>query len=105
MGLRLLVDLKKVLRSVKPDLVHAGPIQRAAFLTALAGFRPLVSMSWGYDLLVDAERSRSMALGNPLYAQEKLCHGWGLQYDKRAGDSLRDGGRARRDLPMGCRSG
>jgi L-malate glycosyltransferase len=56
-GLRLLVDLKKVLRSVKPDLVHAGPIQRAAFLTALAGFRPLVSMSWGYDLLVDAERS------------------------------------------------
>jgi L-malate glycosyltransferase len=56
-GLRLLVDLKRVLRSVKPDLVHAGPIQRAAFLTALAGFRPLVSMSWGYDLLVDAERS------------------------------------------------
>jgi L-malate glycosyltransferase len=58
-SLRLLLDLKRVLRSVKPDLVHAGPIQRAALLTALAGFRPLVSMSWGYDLLVDAERSQT----------------------------------------------
>ena len=57
-GLRLWVDLKRVLRSIKPDLVHAGPVQRSAFLTALTGFRPLVSMSWGYDLLVDAQRDR-----------------------------------------------
>ncbi len=53
-GPRLLLDLKRVLRFTKPDLVQAGPIQRAAFLTALAGFRPLVSTSWGYDLLVEA---------------------------------------------------
>jgi L-malate glycosyltransferase len=52
-SLRLLLDLKRVLRKVRPDLVLAGPIQRTAFLTALAGFRPLVSMSWGYDLLHD----------------------------------------------------
>jgi glycosyltransferase involved in cell wall biosynthesis len=57
-GLGLLFDLKRVLRKIKPDLVHAGPIQTAAFLTALAGYQPLVSMSWGYDLLVDAPRSR-----------------------------------------------
>jgi L-malate glycosyltransferase len=54
-GPRLLLDLKRVLRSIKPDLVQAGPIQRAAFLTALAGFRPLVSTSWGYDLLMEAD--------------------------------------------------
>jgi L-malate glycosyltransferase len=54
-GPRLLLDLKRVLRSIKPDLVQAGPVQRVAFLTALAGFRPLVSTSWGYDLLVEAE--------------------------------------------------
>jgi glycosyltransferase involved in cell wall biosynthesis len=54
---RLLVDLKKVIRTVKPDIIHAGPIQTAAFLAALAGFRPLVSMSWGYDLLEDARRN------------------------------------------------
>lgn len=53
----LLFDLKRVMREVKPDLVHAGPIQTASFLTALSSFHPLVSMSWGYDLLCDAERS------------------------------------------------
>lgn len=53
-GLRLVDDLRRVIRVLKPDLIHAGPIQRSAFLVALAGFHPLVSMSWGYDLLHDA---------------------------------------------------
>jgi len=53
----LLAELRRLLKQVKPDLVLAGPIQRCALLTALAGFRPLVSMSWGYDLLIDARRS------------------------------------------------
>ncbi|MEN8173713.1 MAG: glycosyltransferase, partial [Chloroflexota bacterium] len=57
-GLRLLIGLLGAIRAYNPDLIHAGPIQRAAFLTALAGFRPLVSMSWGYDLLIDASRNR-----------------------------------------------
>ena len=56
-GLRLLPDLKRVIRQVKPDLIQAGPLQRSAFLVALSGFRPLLSMSWGYDLLVDAGRN------------------------------------------------
>jgi glycosyltransferase involved in cell wall biosynthesis len=54
-GFRLLKDLRRVIQLVKPDLIHAGPIQRSAFLVALAGFRPLVSMSWGYDLLHDVK--------------------------------------------------
>jgi glycosyltransferase involved in cell wall biosynthesis len=58
-GPRLLLDLKRVIRQVRPDLVQAGPVQRAAFLAALAGFQPLVTMSWGYDLLVDANRSNT----------------------------------------------
>jgi glycosyltransferase involved in cell wall biosynthesis len=56
-GPKLLLDLKRVIQEVKPDLIQAGPIQRTAFLTALAGFRPLVSMSWGYDLIRDANRN------------------------------------------------
>jgi L-malate glycosyltransferase len=56
-GWRLLESLKGVIRKVKPDLVHAGPIQRSAFLVALSNFHPLVSASWGYDLLLDANRS------------------------------------------------
>jgi L-malate glycosyltransferase len=56
-GLRLRDDLHRVIRQVKPDLIQAGPIQRAAFLVALTGFRPLISMSWGYDLLHDANKN------------------------------------------------
>lgn len=42
---------KKILEEVKPDLIHAGPIQTAAYAAARSGFHPLVSMSWGSDLL------------------------------------------------------
>ncbi len=56
-GLSLLADLTRVIQPVQPDLIQAGPIQRAAFLVALSGFKPLVSMSWGYDLIHDAKRS------------------------------------------------
>ena len=56
-GRRLLSSLKQVLRRIKPDLVQAGPLQRSAFLVALSGFQPLVSMSWGYDLIQDASRN------------------------------------------------
>jgi glycosyltransferase involved in cell wall biosynthesis len=56
-GLKLFIDLKRVLDEIKPDLVQAGPLQRSALLVALAGFQPLVSMSWGYDLIHDAHRN------------------------------------------------
>lgn len=53
----LLFDLKRLLKKVNPHLVHAGPIQRSAFLVALSGFKPLLGMSWGYDLIQDAKRN------------------------------------------------
>jgi len=54
---RLEKDLKRVIRQYQPDLIHAGPIQTSALLAARTGFHPLVSMSWGSDLLKDAESS------------------------------------------------
>jgi len=56
-GPRLLSNLKRIIQKIEPDLIHAGPIQRSAFLVALCGFRPLVSVSWGYDLLHDAQQN------------------------------------------------
>lgn len=53
----LLIDLRRVLAELHPDVIHAGPIQTVAFLAALAGAHPLVSMSWGSDLLRDADQS------------------------------------------------
>ncbi len=54
---RLAMDLRRVIYSIGPDLVHAGPIQTCAFLVAITGFRPLLTMSWGFDLMQDAERN------------------------------------------------
>ena len=56
-----LAALRSLLERVKPEVVLAGPIQSCAFLVAASGFPRLVSMSWGYDLLVDARRNRWMA--------------------------------------------
>jgi glycosyltransferase involved in cell wall biosynthesis len=49
--------VKKVINEIRPDVIHAGPVQKVAFLVALAGAHPLVSMSWGSDLLLEANRS------------------------------------------------
>jgi len=56
----LLADLRRVIKKVKPDLIHAGPLQTAAWLAAQTRFHPLVTMSWGSDLLVDAGSSPQM---------------------------------------------
>lgn len=55
-GPRLLAGLRRVLQRLQPDLVQSGPLQRSALLVALSGYQPLVSMSWGYDLIHDAGR-------------------------------------------------
>ncbi len=53
----LALDLKRVISEIKPDLIHAGPIQTVGFVVALTGFHPLVSMSWGFDLMQHADRN------------------------------------------------
>jgi len=55
--LKDLRKLKSIINQVNPDIIHAGPIQTCAFLAALTGFRNLVSMSWGSDILVDSEKN------------------------------------------------
>ena len=50
-------EFNKVINSIQPDLVHAGPIQKVAFIAAMANYHPLISMSWGTDLLLDADRN------------------------------------------------
>lgn len=65
-GPRLLLSLRRVLRRVQPDIVHAGPIQTCALLAALAGARPLVSMSWGSDLMLDAGKNRGYRWGTDI---------------------------------------
>jgi len=51
---------EKALLEIKPDLVHAGPVQSCGYLAALAGHHPLLVASWAFDLLLDAERDDAM---------------------------------------------
>ena len=57
---RLTFDFRRLTKEIKPDLIHAGPIQTCAFIAALSGFRPILTMCWGYDLAQDAERNSWM---------------------------------------------
>ncbi len=58
---RSLIFLQSLLDRLKPDLVHAGPVQLPAGLVAAVGYHPLVTMSWGSDLLVGARRGLGRA--------------------------------------------
>jgi glycosyltransferase involved in cell wall biosynthesis len=57
---RLTFDFRRVVNEIKPDLIHAGPIQTCAFIAALSGFRPILTMCWGYDLVQDADHNSWM---------------------------------------------
>lgn len=54
---RLTFDFRRLTKEIKPDLVHAGLIQTCAFIAALSGFRPILTMSWGYDLMQKADHN------------------------------------------------
>src|SRR4026209_39556 len=56
----LTFDFRRLTREIKPDLVHAGPIQTCAFIAILSGFRPILTMCWGYDLAQDADKNAWM---------------------------------------------
>lgn len=53
----LIHDLKRIVGIINPDIIHAGPLDLCGYLAARSSGRPLVGMSWGFDLLVNAKRS------------------------------------------------
>lgn len=50
--------VRKLLRQVQPDVLHAHQVSSAGWLGAAAGYHPFVVTSWGSDLLVGPRRSR-----------------------------------------------
>ena len=51
---------RRLVRILKPDLLHAGPLQTGGFFAALSGFHPFLIMSWGSDVLSVPDSSRWM---------------------------------------------
>jgi len=54
---RLLPEFTEILDKIKPDIVHAGPVQSCGFMTAVAGAHPFLLTSWGSDILVDSDHN------------------------------------------------
>jgi glycosyltransferase involved in cell wall biosynthesis len=55
---KLVFDFRRLVKEIQPDLIHAGPIQTCAFIAVLSGFRPILTMSWGFDLMDDVHKGR-----------------------------------------------
>ncbi len=47
---RAVEALRVVYESIKPHVVHSGPLTDCSYLTAKAGLHPHAAMSWGFDL-------------------------------------------------------
>lgn len=65
-------ELGTVLDRWQPDLVHAGPIQSCTQLAADAGAHPLLAMSWGSDLLLDAREGEGRELAASALARSEV---------------------------------
>jgi glycosyltransferase involved in cell wall biosynthesis len=53
----LIFDFQRLIHKIRPDLIHAGPVQTCGLVATLAGAGPRLIMSWGFDLMQDAERN------------------------------------------------
>jgi glycosyltransferase involved in cell wall biosynthesis len=54
----LVLDFQRLVRRIQPDIVHAGPIQTCGLIATLAGARPRLIMSWGFDLMQDMDHNK-----------------------------------------------
>src|SRR3989344_2498901 len=52
-----LIRARKLIRKLKPDLVHAQQVTYHGFLGALSGMHPFMITPWGSDILSDFEGS------------------------------------------------
>ena len=66
-------SLKAVMDRVQPDLVHAGPIPSVAHYAAQSGFSPLISMSWGSDILVEAQTDPARSAARSTLSHSSLA--------------------------------
>lgn len=55
--LSYIIQIKQLIRKIKPDILHAHFISDCGFWAALSGFHPFVLTAWGSDILVWPNKS------------------------------------------------
>lgn len=53
-----IIQIRRLIRKIKPNILHAHYVTDCGFLGALSGFHPFVLSAWGSDVLVDPANSR-----------------------------------------------
>lgn len=51
--------VRRLVRVIQPDVLHAHQVASAGWLGAAAGYHPFLATSWGSDLLLGTRRSRA----------------------------------------------
>jgi glycosyltransferase involved in cell wall biosynthesis len=54
--------IRRLIKKIKPDIVHAHYVTQYGFCGAFSGFHPLVVSAWGSDVLVEPHKSRILKL-------------------------------------------
>ncbi len=54
----LMLQFKRLIRNLNPDVIHAHSINDIALLGAASGFHPFVVTAWGSDVLIAAPLPR-----------------------------------------------
>ncbi len=57
-ALPMVIQLKKIIGDIKPDVLHAHSVEDTALMGAISGFHPFVVTPWGSDVLVAPRESR-----------------------------------------------
>jgi len=54
----MLLQFKRLVKSINPDIIHAHYITEIALLGAASGFHPFAVTPWGSDVLISPQKSR-----------------------------------------------
>lgn len=54
----LVIQFKKLIRNVNPDIIHAHFIMDTTLLGAVSGFHPFIVTCWGSDVLIAPQKSK-----------------------------------------------
>lgn len=57
-SLSLLIQFKRLIRKMNPDIIHAHSIVDISLLGAFSGFHPFVVTPWGSEILIEPKKSK-----------------------------------------------
>ena len=66
-------QLSRIIKIFKPDILHAGWVQLDGLVAALTGFKPVLLMPWGSDILIHPFRCKKV-MRQTEYVIEQASH-------------------------------